>query len=455
MFVMSNAAPLPSQVERPTMMTHRFYLPFIALNVFLILPAVADDWPQWMGPQRDNVWREDGLLDKFPESELKVLWRTPVAGGYAGPAVAQDRVVVTDYVTKDDVKVSNFDRKEFSGQERVQCLDEKTGEVLWKHEYPVKYTISYPAGPRCTPIIEEDRVYTLGAEGHLICFQLATGKILWQHHLTEKYNTKAALWGYAAHPLIDGDKLITLAGGEGSHVVAFNKRTGEEIWKALTSPEQGYSPPTIFSVGDRRELVLLRPDAVTAVDPESGKEHWSTPYEASNGSIIMSPIKYQDYMYVAGYSDRSLLLQVSEQEPAVEVVWKDKRREAFSPVNVQPFMQEDIAYGFDQSGVLCALKLPEGKRLWETAAPVSERRVGSGTAFIVKQGERFWLFNELGEVILAELSEGGYKELDRAKAIEPTNLAFGRSVVWSPPALANRHLYMRNDKEIICVDVAK
>ena len=427
----------------------------VTLTFSATLPAGADDWPQWMGPQRDNVWREDNLLEKFPESGLNVLWRTPVAGGYAGPAVANGKVVITDYVTKDDVKISNFDRKEFSGQERIQCLDESNGKVLWKHEYPVKYTISYPAGPRCTPVMEGGRVYTLGAEGHLICFQLEDGKILWQHHLTEKYNTKAALWGYAAHPLVDGDKLICLAGGEGSHVVAFNKLTGEEIWKALTSPEQGYSPPTIFKTGDRRELVLLRPDAVTAVDPESGKEYWTTPYQASNGSIIMSPIKFQDYLYVAGYSDRSLLLKVGVEKPGVEVVWKDKRREAFSPVNVQPFLDDNIAYGFDQSGVLCALKLPEGKRLWETSAPVSERPVGSGTAFIVKQADRYWLFNEAGEIILAELTAEGYKELDRTKALEPTNLAFGRSVVWSAPALANRRIYMRNDKEIVCIDVAK
>ncbi|MCA9175917.1 MAG: PQQ-like beta-propeller repeat protein [Planctomycetales bacterium] len=422
----------------------------------LTLPVAArgDDWPQWMGPQRDNVWRETGLIDKFPEGGPPVLWRAPVAGGYAGPAVAGGRVFITDYVTKDNVKVSNFERQSFSGIERVLCLEEATGKPLWKHEYPVKYTISYPAGPRCTPVVDGELVYTLGAEGHLICFQVADGKIVWQHHLTEKYNTKAALWGYAAHPLIDGDRLLCLAGGEGTHIVAFHKRTGDEIWSALTSTEQGYSPPTIFQVGDRRELVLLRPDAVTAVAPETGKELWSTEYQASNGSIIMSPLKYKDYLYVAGYSDKSLLLKVDSQQPKVEVVWRDKKTDAFSPVNVQPFLQDDVAYGFDQGGVLVALKLPEGKRLWETSEPIGARKVGSATAFIIKQGERFWLFNEKGEIVLAKLSPQGYEEIDRAQVIEPTNLAFGRPVVWSQPALANRHVYMRNDKELICVDVA-
>ena len=433
----------------------RISLLTLTLGLLTACPLLADDWPQWMGPARDNVWREQGLLKSFPEGGPKVVWRRPVAGGYAGPAVADGRVFVTDYVTKDDVKVSNFERKEFSGIERVLCLDEKSGEQLWKHEYPVKYTISYPAGPRCTPTVDGDRVYTLGAEGHLICFNVKDGEILWQHHLTEKYNTKAALWGYAAHPLIDGDNLLTLAGGEGSHIIAFNKHSGDEVWKALTSPEQGYSPPTIFQVGDRRELVLLRPDAVTAVDPANGKVWWTTPYQASNGSIIMSPIKFREYLYVAGYSNKSMLLKVNPDKPEVEVLWKDKRRDAFSPVNVQPILQDNIAYGFDQSGKLCALELPEGKRLWETSEPISERPVGSGTAFIVKQADRFWLFNEKGEIVLANLSADGYQEIDRVQVIEPTNSAFGRDVVWSPPALANRKVFMRNDKECICISVAE
>ena len=143
-----------------------------------------------MGPNRDNVWRESGIVEKFPDGGPKVLWRTPIAGGYAGPAVADGKVFITDYVTTDDVKVDNFDRKEFTGQERIQCLDEATGKVLWTHEYPVKYAISYPSGPRCTPNVESNRVYTLGAEGHLVCLNTADGKVIWSHDLKQDYETK-------------------------------------------------------------------------------------------------------------------------------------------------------------------------------------------------------------------------------------------------------------------------
>jgi outer membrane protein assembly factor BamB len=415
--------------------------------------ASAQDWPQWMGPQRDNVWRESGIVDKFPAGGPPVLWRTPIAGGYAGPAVAQGRVFITDYVTADNVKVDNFERAEFSGMERVLCLSEDSGEVLWKHEYPVRYTVSYPAGPRCTPCVEEDRVYTLGAEGHLFCFHVADGRILWQKDLKETYQTKAALWGYSAHPLIDGDRLLTLAGGEGSHVVALDKRTGAEIWRASDSPETGYSPPTIIEYAGVRQLILLQPNAVVSLDADSGQKLWSVPYEASNGSIIMSPIRVGEYLYVAGYNNRSLLLKLQADQPGATEVWRDKRN-VICPVNVQPFVIDDVVYGMDQKGVLRAVQVPSGERLWESDESIGTRPAGSETTFLVRHEDRFIMFNELGELLIAKLSPAGYEEIDRAKVIEPSNVAFGRKVVWSMPALANRRAYIRNDQEIICVDLA-
>lgn len=415
----------------------------------------ADDWPQWMGPQRDNVWREDGLLEKFPAGGPKVLWSTPVAGGYSGPAVSGGKVCITDYVTADNVKVDNFDRREFSGTERIHCLDEATGKVLWTHEYPVKYSISYPAGPRCTPVMHEGLVYALGAEGHLFCLSTDSGKVVWSHDLKKEYSTTAPLWGYAAHPLIDGDNLLTLAGGEGTHIVALNRLTGQEVWRSTSSGAQGqgYCPPTIINHGGARQLIMYKPDAVVSLDPATGKQYWSLPYEASNGSIIMSPVLSGNYLYAAGYSNKSLMMELDPARPAARELWRDKSN-IICPVNVQPFLDKDVLYGFDQKGVLRALTIPDGKRLWETSDAIGKRPAGSETAFIVRQGSRYVLFNELGELLLAELTAEGYREIDRAKVIEPSNFAFGREVVWSMPAFANRHVYLRNDNQIICVDFA-
>lgn len=262
---------------------------WLCLTILGATVAQADDWPQWMGPKRDNVWRETGLVDKLP-SEPKIVWRTPVGGGYSGPAVAGGKVYVTDYVTKDEVKVDNFARKQSTGMERILCLDEKTGKQLWMQQQPETYTISYPAGPRATPIVHDGKVYAHGAEGQLACLNANSGDVVWTKSLKEAYKTKAALWGYSSQPLIDGIKLIVLAGGDGSHCVALNKDTGEEIWRTGTATEQGYSPPLIIHQAGVRQLVLCSPDAVYAVDPETGKELWSQEYKGDNGSIIMTPI---------------------------------------------------------------------------------------------------------------------------------------------------------------------
>lgn len=417
--------------------------------------AEADDWPHWMGPGHRNVWAESGILERFPAGGPKVLWRTPIAGGYSGPAVARGKVYIMDYVTSDDVEVANFERKNFAGgRERVLCLDESSGEILWKHEYPVSYAISYPTGPRCTPTVDDDHVYTLGAEGNLICFVGNTGEVKWSKNLPVSYDTKTALWGYAAHPLVDGNRLITLAGGAGTHAVALDKVTGEEVWRSGTASEQGYSPPAIIEYAGVRQLILLSPDHVRSVNPETGVEYWSVPYEASSGSIIMSPVLCGEYLYVAGFSHRSLLLKLTPEKPGATEVWRDKRKEAISPVNVQPFFEDGVLYGLDQSGELAAVAIPSGERLWQTPQPLSERRRDSGTAFIVKQADRFWMFTEQGELVIAEMDKDEFREIDRTKVIEPDNVALGRNVVWSMPAFANRHAYIRNNSEIICVDLA-
>jgi outer membrane protein assembly factor BamB len=428
---------------------------WVAACVLVVGRALADDWPQWMGPHRDNVWREEGLLETFPAEGPRVVWRVPIAGGYAGPAVAAGRVFVTDYVTEADVKIANFERKSSTGSERVLCLDEATGRILWKHAYPVTYTIAYPAGPRCTPTVDGDRVYTLGAEGNLICFEAATGKILWERDLKKDYATKAALWGWASHPLIDGDRLICIAGTDTAHAVALDTRSGREVWRAGKAPEQGYVPPSIIEAAGVRQLVLVKPDGVYAVEPETGKLLWETPYGADNGSIIMTPVRVGEYLYIGGYQNKNLLLKLKGDAPGVEVVWRNKPKQGISAVNVQPFVADGLVYGFHENGELRAMRLPDGDFAWRGGGPLGGRPQGSGTAFITRHGDRFFLFAETGDLVIAKLTPTGYEELSRANLIEPTNVAFGRPVVWCPPAYANRSIIVRNDAEIIRVSLAK
>ena len=219
----------------------------VLLASFVTLAARADDWPQWMGPKRDGVWRETGLIDKFPEGGPKVLWRAALNWGYAGPAVADGLVYVIDYQTNDDVKAAmTFTRpkKPLQGKERVVCLDAKTGKEVWKHEYDCPTTVSYP-GPRCTPTVADGKVYTLGAEGDLFCLDAKRGSVLWSKDFKKDYGAVTALWGFCGHPLVDGKKLIVPVGGKDGALMAFDKDTGKEIWKAVEAKELGYSKADI------------------------------------------------------------------------------------------------------------------------------------------------------------------------------------------------------------------
>lgn len=439
--------------------THFAIAKTLCLTCLLLAPldnsVSAEDWPKWMGPTGDNRWAAENIITKFPKTGPKKVWQTEVAGGYSGPAVVGNRLYLSDYVTSDNVRTDNFSRTEFTGNERVLCLDADTGKTIWTHEYPVTYSISYPAGPRCTPVVDGEHVYVLGAEGHLWCFQRETGNVVWSHQLKEKYKTKAALWGYSSHPLIDGDKLICLAGGEGSHTVALDKKSGKELWRYGTATEQGYSPPVIIDAAGKRQLILMSPNWIASVDPETGKEYWTEKYEANNGSIIMTPIQANQYLYVAGYSKHNLMLELSKEKPTAKVLWRDLAKKGLSPVNVQPFLENNIMYGFHESGEFYAVRIPEGDRLWETTKPLGNRPLGTGTVFLVKNKNLFYMFAETGELILGQLSPEGFKELDRTKVIEPTNSAFGRPVVWCAPAFANGRMYVRNDEACVCIELTE
>ena len=158
--------------------------------------AAADDWPQWMGPRRDAVWREAGVAATLPPGGLPVKWRVGVKGGYSGPAVAGGRVYLMDYDRRaGDLANAPNDRTMLTGNERILCLDEATGRLLWKHEYDCPYSISYAAGPRCTPTVADGKVYALGAEGHLHCLDAASGRVLWTKDFQRDFAAPVPIWG--------------------------------------------------------------------------------------------------------------------------------------------------------------------------------------------------------------------------------------------------------------------
>ncbi|MFM8734165.1 MAG: PQQ-binding-like beta-propeller repeat protein [Pirellulales bacterium] len=429
----------------------------------------ADDWPQWQGPGRDGVWRERGLVDSMPSGGLPVAWRVPVAGGYAGPAVADGRVYLADFVIREgEIVNAPNDRTVLVGTERLLCIDAATGATIWTHGRDRRYSISYASGPRCTPTVTDGRVYALGAEGDLDCLDAATGRVLWSKDFQKAYAAPAPIWGFCGHPLVEGDLLICLVGGPGSVAVAFDRVTGEERWRALTASESGYCPPTIIEGGGSRQLLIWDADNLNALDPRTGRVLWSQPLKPMYGMSIMAPQVADTprgrVLFASGIGRVGALFALAADASAPKVLWRGEPKSAVYCANSTPFIAGDTLYGCDcDTGMLTAVDLADGSRRWETLAATTggERRSKHGTAFLVRQAEpvagdppgvtRTWIFSETGDLILARLSPEKYEELGRMHAIDPTNECFGREVVWSHPAFAGGCIITRNDREVVCL----
>jgi len=434
-------------------------------SLFLLICTTlhADDWPQWLGSKRDGVWRETGIR-KTLDGDLKVSWRTPVNWGYAGPAVANEKVYVPDFLITD----GEFDGvgqggNPRTGMERILCLDASNGKELWKHEYEVTYTVSYPGGPRVTPTVQDGKLYFQGTMGHLRCLDAKTGKLLWEHDICKKYNCRPPRWGYSAHPLIHGDLVYATAGGEGQVLIAFDKNTGEEQWKALSSEEAGYCPPRVINHAGVEQLLFWYPKAVVSPNPATGEQYWSVDLAPIYGISRMVPRKLGNKLFVSGPGKNiAAMIQLDDNKPGAKVLWNGEKNKAVYTLNSPPYLLDGVIYGVDsESSELIAASMEDGKQLWKTRAPSlapdSPKKSRHGSAFLVYHGanKQFWIFGEMGDLILAELSPDGYKELGRQNILAPTNGAWGRKVVWSQPAFAEKSIFARNDKEIIRIDLSE
>jgi outer membrane protein assembly factor BamB len=456
---------------------YRYLLGVVALAVMTGL-ASADDWPQWLGPKRDGVWREPGLVEKFPTGGPKQKWKVPVGIGYAGPAVAGGKVFLTDLTLAagKDIPKNQFSRDKTPGTERVFCLDAATGQQLWEDKYPVEYAISYAAGPRCTPAVDGDRVYTLGAMGEFRCYTTA-GKKLWSKNFPKDYDAPVPVWGFAAHPLIDGDKVICLAGGSDDRlVIAFNKVTGEQEWASQSClGDFGYCPPMIYTLGGKRQLVIWHTRAIVGLDPENGKRLWRFDFDSRAALTVPTPRQVgDDQLYFSSFYHGSLMLKVGANK--ADVVWRSKAKGEnrlqttdLSSIMCTPVVEGEHIYGVCSYGELRCIKAATGERVWESMKatrgkltppkvaqmPQSDESERWSLAFLIPHGDRYFLFNEQGDLIIAKLSPKGYEEIDRARIVEPTNTARGRKVVWMHPAFADKCVFARNDRELVCVEVGK
>lgn len=424
-------------------------MPRLSLLVILclVVPARADDWPQWRGPTRDGVWRETGLIEKFAGPEVPIVWRAKVGAGYSGPTVAAGRVYLTDRIV------------EPTQQERVLCFDEATGKSLWTYVYDCAYRVGYPAGPRANVTVADGKAYALGTMGHLHCFDAADGKLLWKHDLDPEYKIAMPIWGIAGAPLVEGDVLIVQVGGEGSCLVGFDKNTGVERWRALKDTAS-YAAPIMIEQGGKRVVVCMTGESVAGLDPQTGAVYWQSPFPPSRMPIgISTPIYDAGRLFVTSFYDGSLLLDLAADAPTAKEVWRRKGRDekhtdALHSIISTPLFLGGHIYGVDSYGELRCLDAKTGNRVWEDLSAVPTARWS--TIHFVQNADKIWMFNERGELIIARLSPKGYEEISRAKLIAPTSEQLGQrgGVCWSHPAYANRRVFIRNDEELVCGNLA-
>ena len=455
---------------------------WLVLAIFLasLSPAArGDDWPQWRGIDREGVWREQGILESFPAGGLPVRWRTAVGPGFSGPAVAQGKVFLMDRALAEgapkDVKTQWNYRDKTSGQERVVCLDQDTGKKLWTHAYPCAYSLAYGSGPRATPTVQGDKVYTLGEMGDLLCLDVATGHVVWQKNFVRDYRVKVPVYGYAGAPLVDGPRLIAVVGGEDQAVVAFDRQTGRELWKSASSSEPGYCAPIIRTLGGKRQLIVWHADALIGMEPESGKLLWTVPHHPMAGMAISTPAVDGDRLALSSQFEGAMLLQFS-RDPRVPgapagptIVWKKTaagsvperpwKKAGFNTTLSTVLLTGNHVYGVSVYGETCCLDASDGSRVWTTLQPTSGGDVPHDrwcSAFFVPHGDKVFIFNERGDLILARLKPSGYEEIGRTHLLDPdmSSSGGGRKVIWSHPAFADRCVYARNDHEIICVSLA-
>jgi outer membrane protein assembly factor BamB len=426
---------------------YRLSLVIFSFLVFISTNCYSQDWPDWRGKNRDGTWSEKGLVEKFDSDELTPKWSVSIGSGYSGPTVSNGKVYVTDL------------NKRPSQTEGVLCFDEITGTKLWEFRYPCEYTgVGYPAGPRASVVLVDGKAYSLGTMGNLFCFDAAKGNVIWQKDLNKEYEIRMPTWGISATPLVSDDKIILqISGSNNACVIALNKDTGEEIWRNLEDIA-AYSAPIIIEKNGVQVVVVWTENSVSGLNSVTGEIYWRIPWDVGSGMSIATPVLYEDHLFLSCFYSGSLLLKLNKNYTSAEKVWQrsgesERNTDALHCVMNTPVIIDGFIYGVDSYGELRCLEFATGDRVWEDLSAVKKDRWAN--IHFVQNESKTWMFNEHGELIISELSPKGFNENSRTKIIETTKEQLPRGVTWSHPAFANRHIFVRNDNRLVCIDLTK
>ena len=435
----------------PVQRFQRFVGVLLLLNSTTLLRA--DTWPQWRGEKSDGIWRETGLIDSFPADGLQRKWSAPIGPGYCGPTVTEEKVYLMDRGLESD-----------SEEERVLCFDRHTGEPVWTFAYSSVYEgVAYDAGPRASVTLSRGTAFSLGTMGHLHALDAETGEVLWKRNLVEEFRAEVPTWGVSAAPLVINGRVIVQSGGTaGPAALALDAETGEELWRG-PADRMSYSAPTIPPAAPGT-VIVWSDSYLRSFSIGDGKVIWEveSPKVRPFASRVQSPVfnRTGDSFLLSDFNDgtRRFDLEDKTWNEAWHVRGKNERNtEGLHSLIGSPAWIDDHFYGIDSYGSLIGLKASDSSRVWKTDSVVPLSRWS--TAFIIREGEqgnRVWMLNEVGEFILAELTPEGFQEMDRTQLIAGTQEVKQREhlIVWSHPAFAHRHVYARNDRELIAVSLA-
>ena len=393
------------------------------------LPANASDWPQFRGPNRDDISTETGLLKQWPAEGPKRVWLFENAGqGYSGFSVVGGKLFTTG--TRD-------------GKEILFALDTVTGKELWATPIADILGNGWGDGPRGTPTVDADRVYALSGKGNLVCADASSGKMRWTKSMQE-LGGKTPGWGYTESPLVDGKLILATPGGENGTMVALDKMTGAPVWQSAEITEGAqYSSIVPATIGGKKQYVQLVMQTLFGVDAESGKVVWRTPWSGKT-AVIPTPIVKGDEVFVSsGYGVGCMKVKVSGSEATNVFLNKDLENHHGGVIRVG-----DWLYGHSKDGWTC-MNFADGTVKWKEKAAL-----GKG-AIACADGMLYCLEEKSGNVVLAEASPNGWSEKGRFKLDPQATIRNPKGAIWTHPVIANGKLYLRDQNYIYAYDVKK
>lgn len=389
------------------------------------------DWPQILGPDRNGISGETGLMTAWPKDGPSEVWRVAGGVGMSGLAISGSRV---------------YTMVQKAERQWIVCLDAKTGKGIWETDLAPEYRNAMGDGPRGTPAVTGDVVFTFTGEGILAALKTADGSLVWKKDLVKELGGVIADYGMACSPLVVDGRVIVTVGAPQATVVALNGKTGDVAWTSGEESPAGYSSPTILKVAGQQQLVVFHGAGGFGLDPATGKKFWDHAYETNFSCNIATPLAVEGGIFLsAGENHGSILLSLKPRDGKFEVgeVWSSQGAKSVLRNEWQTsILLDGYLYGFDNVGGagpithFTCIDAKNGARKWQQV------RFGKGN-LIAADGKLF-LSTMLGELIVVKANPSKYEELGRKTVVGKTRQA---------PALAGGLLYLRDDREIVCLDV--